>query len=175
MPSLPLYVHRLADGIAAIEALPEELIDRRSLEEALGVSKWTAWRIMKRAGAAAGPGNTLICKRQELLAQLRALLEDGRFAPEIARRERVESYLDGMARYASRRHKEIARDAQAEALVSTRFQNLPPGVELRPGELRIAFSGAGDFLRKVGAVVYALHNDLEKIEEFIETTKAEGR
>ncbi len=41
-------------------------------------------------------------------------------------------------------------------LMGTRFANLPPGVELRRGELRIAFYGTEDFLQKVGAVVFAL-------------------
>lgn len=168
MPTVPLYLHRLADGIAVLEALATDLIDRRTLEEVLGVSKWTAWRILKRCGAADGPGNSLVCGRQQLLRQLRALQQDGHFAPEIARRQRLERYLDGIVRYASRKHKEVARNQQAEALLSSRFGKLPPGVDLAPGELRIAFFGTEDFLQKFGAVVYALHNDFEKIEDFIE-------
>lgn len=166
MPAVPAYVHRLAAGIAALEALPVDPIDRRTLEEALGVGKWTAWRILKRCGAADGPGGCLVCGRERLVAQLR-LIQQG-CAPEIARRDRLEQYLDGIVRSASRQHKEVARDRAAEALVSTRFGQLPPGVDLAPAELRIAFFGTEDFLQKFGAVVYALHNDFEKIEEFIE-------
>src|SRR3954452_10844611 len=94
MPAVPLYVHRLGPGIAALEALATDLIDRRALEEALGVGKWTAWRIMKRCGTANGPGGALVCRRADLLAQLRRLHEDGRYGPEIARRDRLERYLD---------------------------------------------------------------------------------
>ena len=166
MPAVPAYVHRLAAGIAALEALPADPIDRRTLEEALGVGKWTAWRILKRCGAADGPGGCLVCGRERLVAQLR-LIQQG-CAPEIARRDRLEQYLDGIVRSASRQHKEVARDRAAEVLVSTRFGHLPPGVDLAPGELRIAFFGTEDFLQKFGAVVYALHNDFEKIQEFIE-------
>ena len=168
MPAVPLYIHRLADGIATLDALPSDLIDRRTLEEALGVGKWTAWRIMKRCGAAEGPGGSLVCRRQDLIGQLRRLKEDRRFAPEIARRQRLERYLDGIVKYASGKH-EVARNQQAEALLSTRFGELPPGVDLSPGELRIAFIGAQDFLQKFGAMVYALHNDFEKIQEFLES------
>src|SRR3954449_8394967 len=103
MPAVPLYVHRLAPGIAALEALPTDIVDRRALEEALGVGKWTAWRIMKRCGAEDGPGGALVCRRPHLLLQLRLLQQDGRFAPEIARRERVGCYLDGMLQFASRK------------------------------------------------------------------------
>jgi len=168
MPAVPLFLHRLADGIASLEDLPGELVDRRTFEQILGVSKWTAWRILRRCGASQGPGNTLVCRRLDLIAQLRHLAEDGRFAPEIARRERLEQHLDGILRDASRRHKQIARDSAAEKLLSTRFKELPAGVELSPGALRITFHGAEDFLRKFGAVVYALHNDYERIEAFIE-------
>jgi hypothetical protein len=133
VPAVPVYLHRLEAGIAALEALPHELIDRRTLEEALGVGKWTAWRIMKRCGAEDGPGNTLVCHQ-----------------------------------YASRQHKEVAREEQAEALLSSRFSSLPPGVDLAPGELRIAFSGTEEFLQKFGAVVFALRNDFERIQEFID-------
>jgi hypothetical protein len=170
MPSVPSYAHRLADGIAALEALSQDWIDRRTLEECLSVGKWTAWRIMKRCGAIDGPGNTLICQRADLIRQLRVLQQDRRFAPEIARRERVEQYLDGMVRYASRQRKLIARDHAAEQLLSSRFANLPPGVDLSPTELRITFCGTEDFLEKFGAVVFALNNDFEKIEKFIESS-----
>ena len=168
MPAVPLYVHRLGSGIAALEALATDLIDRRALEEALGVGKWTAWRIMKRSGATDGPGGALVCRRQDLLSQLRRLQQDGRYGPEIARRERLERYLDTIVQSASRQHKQVARNQTAETILSTCFSSLPPGVDLTPGELRIAFHGTDDFLQKVGAVVYALQNDFEKIQEFIE-------
>ena len=168
MPSVPVYLHRLAAGIATLEALPHDLIDRRTLEEALSVGKWTAWRIMRRCGAEDGPGNTLVCRRPELLARLRQLQADHRFGPEIQRRDRLERYLDGIVQYASRQHKEVARHEEAEAILSTRFASLPPSIDLAPGELRITFQGADDFLQKFGAVVFALKNDFERIQEFID-------
>ncbi len=128
---------------------------------------------MKRCGAQDGPGGALVCRRADLVAQLRRLQQDGRYGPEIARRERVSEYLDGIAQFASRKHKEIARNQAASELLGTRFANLPPGVELSRGELRIGFFGTEDFLQKVGAVVFALQNDLEKIESFIETGDVE--
>ena len=168
MPATPLYLHRLAGAISMFESLPQEWIDRRLVEEALGVGKWTAWRIMRSAGATEGPGNTIICGRDTLVARLRELQQDRRFGPEIARHERLERYLGEIAQFASRKHKEIARGEAAETLAGTRFQALPAGVELHPGELRIAFSGSADFLRKFGAVVYALQNDLEKMQDFLD-------
>ena len=168
MPAVPLYVHRLADGIAALEAFPTDLIDRRTLEEALGVGKWTAWRIMKQCGAEDGPGGALVCRRDDLVRRLQAVQQDGHLAPEIARRQRVERYLDGMLQFASRKHKQIARNTAAETLVSSRFGSLPDGVHLQRGKLEIDFRGPEDFLQKFGAVVFALQNDWEAISEFLE-------
>src|SRR3954452_12928507 len=108
MPAVPLYIHRLGPGIAALEALPTDIIDRRAVEEALGVGKWTAWSIMKRCGAEDGPGGGLVCLRPDLLAQLRRLQQDGRYGPEIARRQRLETYLDPIVQSASRHQKQVA-------------------------------------------------------------------
>src|SRR5690349_24388818 len=121
MPASPLWIHRLADALPALASLPHDLVDRRTLEEVLGVGKWTAWRIMRQCGAEDGPGGALVCRRDALVAKLRAVQQDGRLAPELARRERLETYLDGMMQYATRKHKEIARRDAADALVSSRF------------------------------------------------------
>src|SRR5579883_1963336 len=145
MPATPLWIHRLAEGIPALASLPQEWIDRRTLEEVLGVSKWTAWRILRQCGAEPGPGGVLMCRREALA-----------------------EYLDGMLRYASRKHKEIARDAAAGEMLGSRLANLPEGVELQRGELRIGFSGSADFLKKFGAVVFALQNDFERLSEFLD-------
>ena len=171
MPSAPLYAHRLEEAIEVLRSLTADWIDRRTLEEILAVSKWTAWRLLKACGAREGPGGALAIGRVELIERLETLREDGRVATEASRRSRLETYLDGMARFAGTK-KEIARDEAAVGLVSTCFASLPPGVELTPSALRIEFDGTEDFLGKFGAAVYALHNDYERIREFIEVGSA---
>lgn len=169
MPATPLFLHRIADALATLEALPSgNLVDRQTLQDALGTSKWTAWRIMRSCGATDGPGGALVCRRTDLIASLQKIQADRRFAPEIARRERVANYLDSIARYAVSKHHQIARGEDASELLGSRFASLPPGVDLSRGELRIAFSGTEDFLQKFGAVVFALKNDFERIRQFIE-------
>src|SRR5215207_10454027 len=108
MPATPLYIHRLGAGLAALEAGTAEWVDRRAVEEALGVSKWTAWRILKRCGAEDGPGGSLVCRREDLVRRLRAIQENGVFAPEIERRKRVERYLDQILRFSVQQHTKIA-------------------------------------------------------------------
>src|SRR4051812_5184765 len=110
MPAAPLWIHRLADALPTLTSLPQDLVDRRTLEEVLGVGKRTAWRIMRQCGAGGAPGGPLVSPRDPLLALLQAAQQAGPLGSEIARRERVARYLDGMQRYASRRHKTIARN-----------------------------------------------------------------
>ena len=169
MPHSPTYIHRLVEGIQTLSLQTTDWVDRSMVQEAFGVSKWTAWRILRRCGAVQGPGGALVCRREELISQLVRIQHDSNYTREIERRKRVETYLESIAQYASRKRKEIARGDVALDLVSSRLETLPPGVDLGRGELRILYSGTEDFLQKIGAVVFALNNDLEEIATYIES------
>lgn len=152
----------------ALERLPSDWVDRRGVEEALGVSKTVAWRIMRHSGAVEGPGNTLICPKSELLASLARLQATGEFAREARRRERVSGYLEHLAQFGRSRRTTIAVREKASELVSARFGKLPAGVELRPRKLTVEFATPEEFLERIGAVIFALQNDFEAVREFIE-------
>ncbi len=169
MPAKPAYLHRLADAIAALESSTHQWVDRKSLEELLGVSTTVAWRILRRSGAEEGPGGALVLPRPAMIEALRRLAETGGFAQEIRRRNRLDEYLASMARYASARHRKIVPAGRALELVSSRFGKLPQGVELTSRRLTIEFSSVEDFLEKLASIVFAVHNDYEAISEFIET------
>lgn len=170
MPARPSYFHRLADAIAAFRHLESDWIDRRTVEEAIGVSKTVAWRILRQCGAADGPGNTVVCRRDQLIAALERLQQTGEYQREIRRRQRVEAKLEQLLRLAHSRQVRLVPDERALELVSTRFNRLPDGVELTGRRLTVEFAGCEDFLAKIGAVVFALQNDYEAIREFIERT-----
>ena len=169
MPTRPAYFHRLAEAIATFRRLPSEWIDRRTVEETLGVSKTVAWRILRRCGGEAGPGNTLVCRRETLIAALERLQEDADYRQEVHRRERLESRLGQLLAAARSQHVQLAPASAAAEMVSSRFAKLPAGIELKPRQLTIEFDDSADFLRKIGAVVFALQNDYEAIQAFIDT------
>jgi hypothetical protein len=168
MPAHPAYFHRLADAIGVLEKLPSAWIDRRTLQEVLGVSKTVAWRILRQCGASQGPGNTLVCPRQELAAALENLRTGRECVREVRRRQRLEERLTQLVTMARSHHVQVVPDSRALELFSTRFANLPGGVEISPARLTIDFFGTEDFLAKFGAVVFALQNDFEAISRFIE-------
>ena len=145
MPANPSWAWRIPDVLSALRGYPEQWIDRRQVEELFGCSKTVAWRILRAAGVEPGLGRALLCRREDLIARLE------RIRPAV---------IANMTK--------VARDDQAHALVNTRFKNLPPNVELTPTSLHIDFHGTEDFLQAFGAVVYALNNDFEAVQQHIE-------
>ena len=94
--------------------------------------------------------------------------------PSVAgrRRERLEAALDALnARTRARLVKVVGEERPAEAaeLVGTRFDRLPDGVELTPSSLHIEFQGREEFLERLGAVIFALENDTERVLGFVDT------
>jgi hypothetical protein len=169
MPARPSYYIRLPEGIAALRSLPADWVDRRQVEEALGISKTVAWRLLRKCGVEPGPGGAMITHRDELIGRLEALARDGGpVEQEIGRRARLETFLERIRPTVVASLTRIADDRDALALINSRFAKLPENVALTPTSLHIDFSGTEDFLRAIGAVVYALQNDYESIRDFID-------
>jgi hypothetical protein len=147
-------------------------VDRAMLQEALGCSQTEAWRILKKLGAEPGPGGALVLAREAFLERVRAYMEDPRVSFELRRRERLEAALDALnPRTRARLVKVVGEDRPTEAaqLLGSRFDRLPDGVELTPHSLHIKFRGREEFLERLGAVVFALENDTERVLAFIDT------
>jgi hypothetical protein len=163
MPARPLYFHRLNEALLIFQALETDWIDRRTLEKALAVSKTVAWRILRQCGARDGPGNTIVCRREELIATLEQLQKTGHYQQEMRRRRRVEEYLFAIAQLAHLKRTGIAADQEAVRMLNSRLRNLPAGIELTRNRLGIDFDGPADFLAKLGALVFALQNDYDAV------------
>jgi hypothetical protein len=171
MPARPAYFHRISEALEVFRRRASPWIDRRNLEETLGVSKTVAWRIMRRCGAGPGPGNTLVCGRAELIRGLEALERSPECDREVRRRGRVEQRLAQLLAAARSQHVLVAGEQHGLKMVNTRFAELPPGVSLAPGRLTVDFAGTADFLEKVGALVFAVQNDYETIREFLDAAR----
>jgi hypothetical protein len=178
VPRKPKHWLYLADALAAVERLDAAWVDRAMLQEILGCSQTEAWRILKRLGAEPGPGGALVLAKDAFLERVRSYLADDRVVFEQRRRERLEQALDALSPHTrSRLVKVIADDRPADALglISTRLASLPPGVTLTPRSLHIDFQGREEFLERLGAVVFALENDTEKVLAIVEQRSGDNR
>jgi hypothetical protein len=125
---------------------------------------------MRRCGAGDGPGNTLVCPRDEFVRSLEKLQATGEFERDVRRRDRLRDYLERMAGVVQSRRTTVATHEQALELVNARFGRLPPGIVLTKSQLTVDFTSPEEFLQRIGAIVFALQNDYEAIREFIEET-----
>ena len=71
MPAKPAYCRNLPQGIQLLKNLQTDWVGRLQLSEALGISKTVSWRLMRQCGAVMGPGATLICRREDLIREVR--------------------------------------------------------------------------------------------------------
>jgi hypothetical protein len=169
MPRPAEYVHNLEAAIEYLQRVEGQWIDRATLEEAMSVNKTRAWQLMKKFGAVPGPGNTLILERRLAILGLSRLAAGDDTARQVERRAKLVGRLEAVAKDTfSRRHMIVRDDREALALRSQRFSSLPSAVLLTPSKLEITFHGTEDFLRQLGAVIFAVQNDFAAVEKFIE-------
>lgn len=165
MPAKPSYAHRLSGAIANLEARSAAQIGRQDLEEFLGVSKPTAWRLMRACGSTPAPGGALLCDRLQLIERLKELAGGEVIANEAKRHKRVENHILEMQAFMQSK----VNPKEANAVRQTRFDKLPANVTMTPRSLHIDFQDSGEFIAAVGAVLFALQNDLEDVREFIDS------
>jgi hypothetical protein len=175
MPAKPSFSRDLPQALAELRQDPSDWVDRRRLELLLGISRSTAWRLLRQAGGQPGPGNTLVCRREELVSYFEQILNGGGSVDyEVKRRQRLESYLASIRPQVVASRTQVAPAGTGLAMVNSRFASLPPNVTLTPRSLHLDFSTPEEFLAAIGALVFALQNDYEKIAAFIAGTPVEG-
>ena len=138
-------------------------MDRAALEEVFGVRRRRAIELLHQFGGYQA-GKTFLVDRASLLRQLAALESGGEFRQERARRRRLSEGLE-LAK-GTLRAKSVLIQGSYEAF--DRHLDELPGVQLRPGELRIEFKGTEDLLRQLLELAMAIKNDFGRFEEICE-------
>jgi hypothetical protein len=169
MPAKPAYFHRVAGAIENLKSMDCDWADRRMVEELLGVSKTVAWRVLRRCGGEEGPGSALMCRREGLIAALEQLQATGELEREVRRRDRVSGYLERLAEFGRTKRTQVATDQRAVELLSSRFGELPAGIQFTPRRLTVEFSSPEEFLQRIGAIIFTLQNDYDSVRQFIES------
>lgn len=162
MPDRPLWYGRLEEAIAELEALPFPWVDRATVERVLGVGRRRAQQILSVCGRRT-IGASVVAERGELVERLRLLAAGEAAGWERQRRRRVAREL---ARLDAgwREQPRLLVDASPR-VTRQGLKDLPAGVEIGKGEVRVRFSGLTEALEKLLALTMAIGNDPGGFEE----------
>jgi len=166
MPAQPQWLLRLPEIIAEFERLGLPVVDRAVFEKVFRVGRRRAIQLMHQFDGQQ-VGRTFVIDRRLLLDRLRARRSGAGFDYEQTRRLKVVDELERLRKLSPGR--EIRIPVQPKIL-DHRLADLPPGIHLKPGELRLEFSGTEDLLRQLFELSQAILNDYRRFEEAIRAT-----
>jgi hypothetical protein len=164
MPRKSEWTEQLPAALDELRQFPAPVVDRAILEKVLRIERRTAIRLMNRFGGFQS-GKTFLIDRLHLIEQLEEIDHGDDVSIERERRARLADELERTRRLAPGRKVKIEAPA---AVRDRRMKDLPAGIHLQPGELRIEFFGAEDLLRHLFELSQAMVNDLERFQAAVE-------
>jgi hypothetical protein len=167
MPRNAEWTEQLPAALDELRKFPAPVVDRAVLERVLRIGRRTAIRLMNRFGGFQS-GKTFLIDRLQLIAQLEQLDRGDDVTAERERRTRLADELEKTRRLAPGRKVRIDTAADVRERV---LADLPAGIHLRPGELRIEFFGAEDLLRHLFELSQAMVNDFGRFQKVVEEAK----
>jgi hypothetical protein len=168
LPATPEWFDRLPGILAAIKNLPGAELDRSVFEAVFAVGRRQAIYLMGQFGARKA-GQTFICNRSKVISKLERMHDD--YLAEEERKARVFAELEVARRLAPARR---IRIETAQDVCQRRLGDLPAGIHLKPGELRIEFLGTEDLLRHLYELSQAITNDYAQFAARCEEPAANG-
>jgi hypothetical protein len=161
MPDKPIWCGRLEEIAQNLRDLPDAWVDRPMLEQALGIGRRRAQQIL-------GPcvsrqiGKSGLARREAVLDHLRRLATGEEAHYERRRQRRLGEHLEKLREDLLRRPRVLV-EAPA-AILGQRFEGLPEGVAVVPGQITVRFESATEALEKLLALAMAIGNDRERFE-----------
>ena len=157
------WLQRVPEILDILVSLPGPVVDRASIEKIFGVGRRRAITLLHSFGGFQ-TGKTFFIERLALIGQLEQLRKGVEFRAEWQRRNRLAEGLILASRLIRGRQMKItaADDARGRQLA-----DLPSGIALQSGELRIKFSGGEDLLRQLFELSQAILNNYEQFEKIV--------
>src|SRR5579872_3079872 len=168
MPAQPTWFLHVPSILEQLRALSTPLLDRTAVEKLFGVRRRRAHALMGRFGGFQ-TGRTFLVDRLELIAALEALQRGDDFDREQRRKQRLSAELETLHRQLPGRR--VSIDVAPEVRDHV-IADLPSGIHLRPGELRVEFSGTEDLLRKLYELSQGILNDWGRFEALLNHPQA---
>ena len=162
MPPKPRWFAALPSVSEALATFPRPLVERSDVERLLGVGRRRAQQILE--GCATGRvGSSFVTTPQALSAWLNSQAPGDEAHYERRRRMKVARLLADLQRDWTESPR-VPVEAPV-LVVNNRLGDLPPGVDLSAGEVRVRFRTAEEGLSKLLALAMAIGNDFEAFEQ----------
>ena len=146
-----------------LEALDLPVVDRACFEQIFRVRRRRAIQLMHQFGGYQS-GRTFFIERVKLLRSLRRMAR-GDYEWELARRTKLVAEIERTKKLLPGRQVQIVVPAE---VAEQKLADLPAGVHLQPGELRIEFNGTEELLQRLYELSQAILNDYERLREICE-------
>ena len=160
MPAKPSWILQVPKMQEELEALTVPVVDRACFEKVFGVRRRRAIQLMHQFGGYQS-GRTFFIERVKLLRLLRRIA-DGDYEWEVARRTKLVAEIERARKLLPGRQVQIVVPAE---VAEQKIADLPVGVHLQPGELRIEFNGAEELLQRLFELSQAILNDYGRFGE----------
>ena len=156
MPMRKTWLLRLPEILGDLSGMEAPVIDQAVFEKVFGVRRRAIQLLHFFGGFLAG--RTFLVDRLKLIGQLEPLQAGAEFVMEERRRQRLSEALEQM-----RLHHAAAcvRIPVEPGVLDRRLSDLPEGIHLQPGSLRVDFCKAEDLLAKLFELSKAAANDFE--------------
>ena len=166
MAAKAAWLLKIPEIVSLLETFDVPVVDRAIVEHLFGLRRRQAIELLHRFGGYQA-GRTFLVDRLRLIDQLRRLAEQDEFQAESRRKERLEHAFDQL-----RRHRSAARVRipMQPDVCGRNLADLPAGVALEPGQLRIEFFSAEDLLGKLYELAQAASNDFDRFRAAAEPT-----
>jgi hypothetical protein len=161
MPDKPIWCGRLEEITKNLQNLSDAWVDRPMLEQALGIGRRRAQQIMAPC-VSRRIGRSGLARREAILDHLRRLAAGEKAYYEQRRQRRLAEHLEKLRENLLRRPRVLV-DAPM-AVLGQRFEGLPEGVAVVPGQITVRFETAIEALEKLLALAMAIGNDRDRFE-----------
>jgi len=160
MPIKAEWLLRVPEILTDLRALDVPVLDRAAIERLFGFRRRRAIQVMHAVGGYQA-GHSFLVDRLQLIAQLDVLCSGEGFHQEGRRRVRLEETVERLRRHVVAARVRIAVEP---GVMETRIQSLPPGIQLEPGLLSVAFGEPRELLQRLFALSQAIANDFESFD-----------
>jgi hypothetical protein len=166
MPAKPTWLLQVPKILGELHGMSVPFLDRTAIQYLFNVRRRRAIQLMSMLGGGYLVGKTFLIDRHKLITRLELIARGEDFLFERRRKERLVDDLERSRKELAGRRVSIPSPADVhERMVG----DLPAGIYLRPGELRIEFFGTEDLLRHLFELSQAILNDYKKFAEICET------